>query len=82
MAIGCMTALQNHGLNIPGDLSIVGFDDIPFATSYARPRLTTIYKPNYEMGAVAAKLLLFVFGHVLAFDIDVNEPTMQEMATP
>jgi DNA-binding LacI/PurR family transcriptional regulator len=40
-AIGAMHALQNHGLTIPGDVAVVGFDDIP-AASLSTPRLTTV----------------------------------------
>jgi DNA-binding LacI/PurR family transcriptional regulator len=40
-AIGAMHALQNHGLAIPADVAVVGFDDIP-AASLSTPRLTTV----------------------------------------
>ncbi|MHA1571865.1 MAG: LacI family DNA-binding transcriptional regulator, partial [Alphaproteobacteria bacterium] len=49
MAIGAMRAAEALGLKVPGDLSIVGFDDIPAAES-ARPPLTTVCQPLVEKG--------------------------------
>ncbi len=43
-------------MDLPEDLSIVGFDDIPIA-SYVIPELTTIRQPAYEMGKLGAELL-------------------------
>jgi len=57
MAIGAIRAARANRLSVPGDLSIVGFDDIPFAGAYDPP-LTTIRQPRREMGRVAARLLL------------------------
>jgi LacI family transcriptional regulator len=57
MAIGAMAAAHDAGRAVPGDLSVVGFDDIPMA-SYLRPPLTTVALPGYEMGAAAMRLLL------------------------
>jgi LacI family transcriptional regulator len=56
-AIGAMTALREHGLQVPGDVSVVGFDDIHVA-SYTSPKLTTVRQPIYDMGRAAAKLLI------------------------
>ena len=56
-AIGAMTALREHGLQVPDDVSVVGFDDIHVA-SYTSPKLTTIRQPIYDMGRAAAKLLI------------------------
>jgi LacI family transcriptional regulator len=57
MALGVMEAVRDHGLRIPEDISIIGFDDIPQAAS-VHPPLTTIRQPLEEMGRVAAQLLL------------------------
>lgn len=48
---------REHGMRVPDDISVVGFDDIPSA-SIAFPRLTTVKHPMYEMGKVAARMLL------------------------
>lgn len=56
-AIGAIRALMNHGLRVPDDVSIVGFDDIQGA-AYHNPSLTTIRQPLGEMGTVAARILL------------------------
>ena len=57
MAIGIILGLTNFGLKIPGDLAVVGCDDIPMA-SLIKPALTTIRVPMYEIGARAMELLL------------------------
>ncbi len=56
IAIGAMSAVQAMGLRVPDDVSIIGFDDIPFATT-VHPPLTTIMQPAYEMGRTASRLL-------------------------
>jgi LacI family transcriptional regulator len=56
-AIGAIRALNDAGLQVPRDVSIVGFDDVVQA-AYAIPRLTTIRQPLLEMGQIAAKTLL------------------------
>ncbi|QNM97670.1 LacI family DNA-binding transcriptional regulator [Chitinimonas koreensis] len=57
MAFGAMDAIKAHGLRIPEDISVVGFDDIPSA-SHAHPRLTTVRQPLDAIGEAAVKLLL------------------------
>lgn len=57
MAIGAMHAIHEAHLQIPKDISIIGFDDIMFA-SYTMPPLTTVAQPSYEMGLIAAKILI------------------------
>ena len=56
-AIGAIRALMDHGLHVPEDVSIVGFDDIQSA-AYHNPSLTTIRQPLQQMGMVAARILL------------------------
>ena len=56
-AIGLMLAARRAGLSVPGDLAVVGFDDIPFA-SYIHPSLTTIAQPKLEMGKSAVAMML------------------------
>jgi DNA-binding LacI/PurR family transcriptional regulator len=56
-AIGAIRALQEHGLRVPQDVSVIGFDDIPGAAFYT-PSLTTVRQPLNRMGEVAAQCLL------------------------
>lgn len=57
VALGCYDALAARKLRCPKDVSIVGFNDMPFADRFAPP-LTTIRVPHYELGKAAADLLL------------------------
>jgi DNA-binding LacI/PurR family transcriptional regulator len=57
MAAGALRALRNAGLDVPGDVALVGFDDAPVAR-HTDPRLTTVHQPVEEMGRVMADLLL------------------------
>lgn len=56
-ALGIIEAVRHHGLNIPQDMSIIGFDDIPQAL-ITYPKLTTMRQSLKQMGRVAVKLLL------------------------
>ena len=57
MASGAMTAAREHGLSIPDDLSIIGFDNVLFAR-YLYPKLTTVDNPIAKMGEMAANWVL------------------------
>lgn len=57
MAIGAMRAIQEAGYTIPGDISVVGFDNIEFS-QYVNPPLTTISYPRKELGQEAVRMLL------------------------
>jgi DNA-binding LacI/PurR family transcriptional regulator len=56
-AIGAITALREAGLQVPRDISIVGFDDVMFAAT-SHPPLTTVRQPLRQMGQMAASTLL------------------------
>ncbi|EXX86708.1 LacI family transcriptional regulator [Paenibacillus darwinianus] len=56
MAIGGINAFKEHGIKVPADVSVIGFDDIELA-KYVQPALTTIMQPKYERGALAAHLI-------------------------
>jgi LacI family transcriptional regulator, galactose operon repressor len=56
-AIGAIRGFRDHGLRVPEDVSIVGFDDIQGA-AYHNPSLTTIRQPLHSMGVHAARILL------------------------
>ncbi|HET7376435.1 MAG TPA: substrate-binding domain-containing protein, partial [Anaerolineae bacterium] len=57
MTLGALEAIHQRGLEIPNDISIIGFDDMPWA-SLLQPPLTAIAQPTYEIGQRAADLLL------------------------
>ena len=57
MAVGCIRCLRDHKIKVPGDVSVVGFDDID-AAILSRPTLTTIRVPKEEMGALAVRRLV------------------------
>ena len=57
VALGCYEALTARGLSCPDDVSVVGFNDMPFMDKM-RPALTTVRIEHYEVGAEAARLML------------------------
>ena len=57
MAMGAVAELKQHGLLVPADISIVGFDDIEFAEVYD-PAITTVRQPRFDMGRVAMSLVI------------------------
>ncbi len=57
MTLGALDAIHECGLKIPDDISIVGFDDMPWA-SLLQPPLTAVAQPTYELGHKSAELLL------------------------
>jgi DNA-binding LacI/PurR family transcriptional regulator len=56
-AIGALRALKENRVRVPDDISLVGFDDIPFAT-FVDPPLTTVRQPMIEMGQRAMEMAL------------------------
>ncbi|UZX01472.1 LacI family DNA-binding transcriptional regulator [Arthrobacter sp. CDRTa11] len=58
MAMGAYRAAAELGLSIPGDLSVVGFDDQQLIAANLHPGLTTVALPHYEMGAWATESLI------------------------
>lgn len=56
MAIGAINALNESGIRVPEDISVVGYDDIRLA-SYIKPALTTVSHNQYEWGTMAANLI-------------------------
>jgi DNA-binding LacI/PurR family transcriptional regulator len=57
MALGLMHALHERGLNVPGDISVVGFDDTP-ESAYFWPSLTTVRQHFDEVGRGALRSLV------------------------
>jgi len=57
MAIGCLFALRDAGVEVPGDIALAGFDDIPIAR-YITPSLSSVHVPIAELGTRAMERLL------------------------
>ncbi|WP_136612098.1 LacI family DNA-binding transcriptional regulator [Sinomonas albida] len=58
MAAGLYDGLREHGVSVPGDLSVVGFDNQEVIAAHVRPPLSTVALPHYDLGAVAVRRLL------------------------
>ncbi len=58
-AIGALRVAHTHGLHVPRDISLVGFDDL-FLAQYTEPPLTTVRQPKHEMGRLALEALLIL----------------------
>jgi LacI family transcriptional regulator len=57
MASGAINSLRKHGKRVPEDISVIGFDNVDFA-SYLTPKLTTVNYPVREIGAMASRWIL------------------------
>ncbi|MEO8907503.1 MAG: substrate-binding domain-containing protein, partial [Microbacteriaceae bacterium] len=57
LALGVLRSLRAHGLQCPDDISVVGFNDMPFAEDF-QPALTTVRVPHLRFGSESARLLL------------------------
>jgi LacI family transcriptional regulator len=57
MAVGCYDALRELGIRIPDDVAVMGYDDREIA-QHLHPALTTVLLPHFEMGMLAAEILL------------------------
>jgi len=57
LALGCYDVFAERGVHCPEQVSVVGFNDMPFAARFSPP-LTTIHIPHYEIGSAAAELML------------------------
>lgn len=67
VTFGILKELRHRGIECPGEMSIVGYSDIPTA-DLVTPPLTTVAVDHYHMGAEAAKILLSV--------VDADSPTV------
>ncbi|NND84385.1 MAG: LacI family DNA-binding transcriptional regulator [Acidimicrobiia bacterium] len=61
IAIGCLDVLRRAGRSVPGDVSVTGYNDMLFMDRI-NPPLTTVGLPNFEMGSMAARMLLDQLG--------------------
>ena len=74
VALGAYSALNEAGLSIPGDVSVVGFDDIPLA-SFVSPTLTSVAVPGQEIAVESYKLLTCLMRGDLPESRSVTIPT-------
>ena len=74
MALGAMQEFKSAGLHIPKDISIVGFDDISFA-SLSEPALTTICSPRVEIGRRAVEALMLTVDKPHQQGVEIRVPT-------
>ena len=57
LAVGAMRALNEHGIRVPDDVSIIGFDDLSLG-AFSNPPLTTVHVPKHEVGEIAVRRLV------------------------
>lgn len=74
MALGVIEEFRERGIHVPGNISIVGFDDIAFA-ALSSPPLTTICLPRAELGREAVEALLATIEHPDWQGVEVKIPT-------
>ena len=74
MALGAMAEFKGAGLNVPRDISIVGFDDIAFA-SLSEPALTTVCSPRAEIGRRAIEALMTTIEKPEQAGVEIKIPT-------
>ncbi|HEX7177057.1 MAG TPA: LacI family DNA-binding transcriptional regulator [Pyrinomonadaceae bacterium] len=74
MALGAMAELRALGVEVPRDVSVVGFDNIEFA-ALSQPALTTVCLPRSELGRRAVEALLETIGHTEQRGVEIEIPT-------
>ena len=81
LAVGALHGAWKVGLQLPADLSVTGFDDIPLA-SYVLPELTTVAQPITQMGERAVHRLLRLFKEHLVRLVEDPEPKAECVVLP
>lgn len=89
MAIGAIQTLKSYGISVPNDISVTGFDDIPYAR-YCDPALTTIAQPAKEIGKIAIDTLLKLIEgkslsqveYILPYEFVIRKSTAPAKITP
>ena len=82
---GALRALRRHGITVPDDVALIGFDDIDYA-AHTEPPLTTVRQPMYEMGSAACRILLDLIEHRIeeeqAYEIIPTSLVIRESTVP
>src|SRR3984885_8366029 len=73
-ALGVMYALRRYGVDVPGQVAVTGFDDVPMAR-HVQPLLTTVRQPIGELGETAFEVLYSMIGHEAPAERDIALPT-------
>ncbi len=73
-ALGVMYALARHGIEVPGEVAVTGFDDISMAR-HLRPQLTTVRQPIQDIGATAFDVLHSMISNGVPAERDIMLPT-------
>ncbi|GAA2237825.1 LacI family transcriptional regulator [Herbiconiux moechotypicola] len=81
VALGVLQSLIGHGISVPGEVSVVGYDDIDFSAAAVVP-LTSVRQPSREMGGNAARLLLTQLGAGEAVGGTAGESTLRTRFEP
>jgi DNA-binding LacI/PurR family transcriptional regulator len=76
LAVGAMRAITEAGLQIPGDVALVGFDDVRYAADLD---LTTVAQPAFETGKTAAEILI---GQIEGGDRNGSDDKLQQIVLP
>jgi LacI family transcriptional regulator len=69
MAIGAIRAIKEHGLKVPEDIAVMGFDDIILA-QYNNPTISTIHVPRKQWGITAAEALIKMLNNEVNFEVE------------
>lgn len=80
MAIGMLKRFRDLGVRVPGDVLLIGFDDIPLA-GYVTPSLSTVHQPMYELGTLATQVLFRVLQGEPSIGPIMLEPELVERET-
>ncbi|MCR5100388.1 MAG: LacI family transcriptional regulator [Butyrivibrio sp.] len=77
IAIGAIKAMKECGINVPKDISVIGFDDLPMS-EYIDPPLTTVKVPRFYMGTLAVDILLSSFNRPEQYALKLEvTPTLE-----
>src|SRR5699024_9209157 len=82
VALGAIRKADEEGINIPGDLSISGFNNF-YLSEWVNPSITTVAQPMYDIGAVSARMLIKMIKNeeILSKDIIIPHEIIEREST-